>query len=253
MVPVAVRVDRAIIVSDLHLRRSSGERTRLFLDFLARRLVPAPPDVLVIAGDLFDFCTSVGGRLPSACRPVVEALEALPRVIWLEGNHDFRLAGGLSTGSSIEVRPVDLALRWGGRSVYVQHGDLLTRKGRLTRLLLRSPLAAAGARLLGTEGAWLLGTAVGLSRSGLHAYDGRRSEWLETARAFAAAQRALGFDLSVLGHGHWLGRWDEMICLGDWPRWRSYLELAVDGGLRLRRYEPELSEDPLSEREPSPR
>lgn len=250
--PAALQVERAILVSDLHLRRASGERTRSFLDFLARRVAPDPPDVLVLAGDVFDFCTAVRGRLPAATRSVVQALEALPRVVWLEGNHDFRLAEGLRS-SPIDVRRTDLALRWAGRAVHVQHGDLLTREGRNTRRVLRSPVVAAGSWLLGVEGAWLFGSAVGVSRSGLHAYDGRKPDWLQRARAYAKRQRSRGYDLTVLGHGHWLGRWSDLVCLGDWPRYRSYLELRSDGGAQLRRYESEASEDPALEREPSPR
>ena len=242
-----------MLVSDLHLRSASGERTRLFLDFLERRMVPDPPDVLVIAGDLFDFCTSVGGRLPRACAPVLEALAALPRVIWLEGNHDFRLAGGLPSTGSVQSRPADLVLRWRDRSVYVQHGDLISLKGRITRRLLTSLPVAVGARLLGVERSWLVGSGFGVGRSGLHGYDGREPEWLTAARAFAAGQRERGFDLCVLGHGHWLGQWDELVCPGDWVRYHSYLELAADGEIRLRCYRPYESEDPRPELEPSPR
>ena len=249
--PAAVRVDRAILVSDLHLRLSTGERTRLFLDFLDRRVAPDPPDALVIAGDLFDFCTPVRGRMPRACSAVLEALATLPRVIWLEGNHDFGLAPGLPSDSPIEVRPSDLVLRWGRRSVHVQHGDLISWSGRLTRRLLGSPLAAAGAWVLGVEGTWLLGNGVGVGRSGLQGYDGRRPEWLHSARAFAADQRRRGFDLCVLGHGHWLGSWDGLVCLGDWPRYRSYVELTSGGEISLRRYDADVSEDPRPE--PSPR
>ncbi len=250
--PPAIPVRRAVLVSDLHLRRPEGERTRLFLDFVARRLAPDPPELLVVAGDLFDFCTAVRRRLPAATRPALGALEALPRVIWLEGNHDFRLAAGLGA-SPIEARSTELALRWAGRAVHVQHGDFVTRTGRWTRRLLCSAPAAAGAWVLGVEGAWRVGSAVGLSRSGEHGYDGRRPDWLADATRYAAGRRRLGFDLTILGHGHWLGRWDELICLGDWPRCRSYLELCDDGEAVLRRYEPDSPEDPAVERDPSPR
>ena len=250
--PVAIPVERAIVISDLHLRRPSGERTRMFLEFLARRVAPAPPDVLVVAGDLFDFCTPVGGRMPPTTRAVLEALEALPRVVWLEGNHDFRLASGLR-GSRIEIQTERQLLDWSDRTVLLQHGDLITPGGRRTRRLLSSSMVAVAARLLGLRGTWLAGSLVGLARSGMHGYDGRSAAWLDVARAFAGAQAQQGVDLCALGHGHWLGRWDRLVCLGDWPRYRSYLELSLAGEVRLLRYESAAPEDPLFDPEPMPR
>ena len=72
----------------------------------------------------------------------------------------------------------------------------------------------------------------------------RRPTWLRAARQHALARRAEGIDLSVLGHGHWLGWWPEgLVCLGDWLHWRSYLEIAERP--RLRRFVEGAETDPV--------
>lgn len=252
--PAAVEAERFVVVADAHLRSPSDDRSASFADFLALRVARADGCVLVIAGDLFDFCRPLPGLVPRACREIVGRLAGLPRVVWVEGNHDFGLAGGLPDATSIDVRPRDVVLLWGGRRVYVQHGDLVEARGRLTRSLLCSTPASAAVRMLGVERTWRLGSAVGTRRSWRPGCDRRRPAWLRGARAFAAARRAEGFDLTVLGHGHWLGHRGELVCLGDWPRHRSYLDLGACGEVTLRRFERSLPEDPPAQEDwPSPR
>ena len=50
--------------------------------------------------------------------------------------------------------------------------------------------------------------------------------------------------LSIRGHGHWLGWWPALVCLGDWLSWCTYLELGADGSGALRRYRAG-GEDPV--------
>jgi hypothetical protein len=239
-VPAAVPVRRAVLVSDLHLVDSGGPAAQRFLGFIEQHVAPDPDCTLVIAGDLFDFCYGLPGRLPGAVRGLVDRLEALPSVVWLEGNHDFWLERAL-VGSPIDVRARDVTLRWGEELVYVQHGDLIQLEGRLIRALFHSPVAELGARLLGVEGSWLLGNTIGQAkRRGAGGYDGREPSWLSAAQRFARLQRTRGYDLTVLGHGHWMGRWEELFCLGDWLRYFSYLELGADGEAKLLSYEPPL-------------
>ena len=43
-----------------------------------------------------------------------------------------------------------------------------------------------------------------------------------------------------MGHGHFVGWFDEgLVCLGDWLRFFTYLELDGVGGAELRRFDPD--------------
>lgn len=241
-------VQRALIVSDLHIRSSDRDNARRFLAFLRERVAVDPGCTLVVAGDLFDFWYAFEGLVPEPLAEVVAELQALPDVIWIEGNHDLRLPRGLGPDTSIDLRRESVELRWAGSRVRVEHGDLVRRRGRLTRGFFYSPLAELGARLLGPERIFGLGNRVAARRDPTGGgYEGQSAEWLKRARRCAARRLDQGFDLSVMGHGHWLGEWPDqgLICLGDWLRFFSYLELAADGTRELRCYEPEASEDPL--------
>jgi len=244
-------VQRALIVSDLHIRASDRSNARRFLSFLDRRVAPDPDCTLVIAGDLFDFWYAMPGRVPPVLVEVLDAIQRLPRVIWIEGNHDLRLPRGLGA-TSIDLQRTAVDLRWADERVRVEHGDLIRRRGRLTRAFFYSPLAELGARLLGSDGTFWLGNTVAARKDPEGGgYEGQSDGWLARAKSYAARRRADGFDLTVLGHGHWLGEWPEsgLVCLGDWLRFFSYLELGSDGRRSLRIYDPDASEDPP----PSPR
>ena len=74
---------------------------------------------------------------------------------------------------------------------------------------------------------------------------GRNRRWLEAAHTDAASRRQAGTDLSVRGHGHFLGWWPNgLVCLGDWLHFHSYLELRPqEPRVALRRFTPDEDED----------
>ncbi len=226
-------------VSDLHLRGPDDANQRLFLEFLERRVRPARGD-LVIAGDLFDFWYGLPSRVPDPFREVVDALEGLPSVVYFEGNHDVRLARALGAASRIEVVEGGRRMRVHGLDLHVEHGDHVDPAdvGHMAfkRFMLSKP-AAVVARVLGARALqWVGGTAAILSRGDMDAVLGQDPRWLAAARVFAAGRAGAGADLTVLGHGHWLGWWDEpLVCLGDWLVFHSYLRVDADGA-HLTRY-----------------
>ena len=230
----------AVFVSDLHLRGPEDPNQQLFLEFLERRIRPRPSVRLVVAGDLFDFWYGLPDRVPEPFRPVVAALESLPFVTYIEGNHDVRLARALGPESRIAVVPGDLELQAGSRRIHVEHGDHVDRAdaGHIAfkRFMLSKP-AGLAARVMGERALqWLGETAAVISRGDMEAVLGQDARWLEAARSFGRARASDGYDLTVLGHGHWLGWWPEnLICLGDWLVFHSYLEVGEDGA-SLRRY-----------------
>jgi hypothetical protein len=208
----AASVGHAFCVSDVHIVHAGDDVALRFRRFLAERVASQPGSCLIIVGDLLHFWFGRTGVVPKAFAPLIEELEALPRVIWLEGNHDLRLERALGPTSRIRV--------------------------------VRDALDVASGLITG-PGTQKLGLWAATRSSGEGSYDGRDPRWLGAAREHAKGCAERGADLTVLGHGHYLGWWPEgLICLGDWLHWCSYLELRPDGSRALRRFTPQLLADP---------
>lgn len=232
--------DDVVLLSDLHLRKRGANR-RLFLRFLHERLGERQ---LVIVGDLFDWWYGQPGVVPAHFKEVLDALVERG-VLWIEGNHDRYV--GRSVAGAVEVIRGPVQLRWPAGLATVRHGHLLpgkSRAGLALEALLDSRALALGCRALTGPGAQAVGEAVTwlkVQASGGLGYDGRDPLWLARARRWGAEQPG---ELAVVGHGHWLGWWPEVVALGDWVHWASYLELDAEGA-RLRRYVPGLAPDPV--------
>lgn len=226
-------------VSDVHLTPSRPERTERFLRFLEQRVAPSGAD-LVVAGDLFDWWFGTPGEPPADVARVVRALEALPRpVLWLEGNHDLFVHHALGPASPVATSSEPVRIQRFGRTVHVEHGDLVDpseRGYRRFRALLRGVPGQLAARVVGRRVTRFVGSRAAAGsrdlQGGADGYDGESEEWLAAARRYASARPE---DLVILGHGHWLGYWEGLACLGDWLRWSSYARLGRDG-LSLWRY-----------------
>lgn len=236
-------------VSDVHLTPSRPERTQRFLRFIERRVAREGAD-LVVAGDLFDWWFGSTPTPPDVAA-VVAAMEALPgSVLWMEGNHDLFVGRGLPASTPIGTTAEPVAIQRFGTSVHVAHGDLVdpSETGyRVFRALLRGPPGRLGARIVGARatraiGAWAA-TSSREAQGGADGYDGQSEQWLEAAKRYAAGRPE---QLTVLGHGHWLGWWPGLACLGDWLKWSSYARLDTDG-FSLWRYQDE-GDDRLADR-----
>ncbi len=237
----------AYVVSDLHVRGPAGVNTRAFLRFIEQRVRPSGWGLLIV-GDLFDWWYARPGYVPPAFASVLAALESLPRVTWLEGNHDMRIGRALPPTSRLTVRERPLRGEHRGQFLELRHGDLLEADDtgyRALRAFLRSPVMDAATALLGPARSQRIGEVVTAARNtqkGGLGSDHTSDAWLAAAKAYAAGS---GADLTVVGHGHWLGWFPErLICLGDWVHWRSYLELPPDSTPRLRRF-VDGGEDPV--------
>lgn len=244
----SVSVGHAFCVSDVHIVHAADDVALRFRRFLRERVAPEPSACLIIVGDLLHFWFGRKGVVPQAFTPLIEELEALPRVIWVEGNHDLRIERALGPVSRIQVvRDVLEVDHLGGR-LHLEHGHRVDRSDRgqiLLDRLLQTPLADVASALITGPGTQKLGLWAATRSSGEGSYDGRDPHWLGAAREHASACAARGADLTVLGHGHYLGWWPEgLICLGDWLHWCSYLELKPDGSRALRRFAPQLLADP---------
>jgi len=241
-------VGHAFIVSDVHIVHAGDDVALRFRRFLRERVASSPEAHLIILGDLLHFWFGQRGKVPRSFRPLIEELEALPNVVWVEGNHDLRLARALGPSSRIRVVEDVLELSHAGQLLHLEHGHRVDRSNRGQILLdrvLQTPLADLASRVITGAGTQKLGLWAATRSSGEGSYDGRDPRWLNAARDHTRLCASRGADLTVLGHGHYLGWWPEgLICLGDWLHWCSYLELQPDGTRSLRRFESQLLADP---------
>jgi len=225
-------------VADAHLSASTEEPRRRLLDFLAS--IQSRADSLFVLGDLFDFGFEYRRGLPAGSAVVLDALrrvrDAGTRVLYLPGNHDFRL--GPRVRASVEVatgRSVEMELD--GRRVWLAHGDELDPRpvSALFRALGRNHAAVALYSLLGQRaGTRLAGWVSGRSRAR------PPDEPLRDRMAAFAQQRLLrGDDVVVLAHSH-LPELRQLergtyLNVGDWLGGRTF-GVMRDGVVSLERF-----------------
>ena len=254
---------KAIFLSDVHLKRRSDPGyencMQLFASLRGRGAGSGESgnartiaiDLLVIAGDFFDFWFEKRGRIYPEFRPIVDSLVRLRqsgiRVCLCEGNHDFFLADYFSRKLGIEVYPGDAEFMLDGRRSFVSHGDTVDGNNRrylALRRLLRSSLAYRLQRSLPLQ--WLWGIArfsskVSKDRSG----DGGAARLSGVMHGFAVEKYHEGFDAVIFGHCHLPSFREEQIgnrtkifaTLGDWITHHNYL-LYEDGRFTMHRFAP---------------
>jgi len=229
-------------LSDLHIRAADDARTRRILDFLAARRGEA--SAIFLVGDVFDFWLPWRTVVPRAYFPVLRALADLAdegtRVVVFAGNHDPD-PGDFFGEIGVEVVRRSLEVTLGGRRVWVEHGDVIDPRSRVSRLVCRLAhhrKALALARAVHPDLAWRL--ALAYARRAREQYGELMPRdcvdvWLpDRARA--------GADVVVVGHfhrafhheGHVDGRSVALFGLGDWVEQRTFLRYR-DGAFELLR------------------
>lgn len=251
---------RAIFLSDAHLK-GPGDPTHLkllhFFDQLrgrgneGSRSIDADAivvDLLVIAGDFFDFWFGRGNDIYPAFRPVIDKIAVLKlegvRVCLCEGNHDFFLGDYFTSRLGIEVYPEWAELEIDGLRVLVSHGDTVDRGNRrylALRRFLRGRFARALERLLPLKLVWRLAR---LSSEMSKSISGTPDDRLvEIMHRFALGKFQKGYDAVILGHCHrpvlreelYKGRTTTFVTLGDWVANDSYLSYH-DGRFSMNRF-----------------
>jgi UDP-2,3-diacylglucosamine hydrolase len=253
---------RAIFLSDVHLKRRFDpgyqKCMQLFASLRGRDVGTGHPgdadaiaiDLLVLAGDFFDFWFERGGLIYPEYRPVVERLvqlrQAGVRVCLCEGNHDFFLADYFSRQLGIEVYPGDAEFMLDGLRSFVSHGDTVDRNNRrylALRKILRSPFVYRLQRAVPLKWLWRIARVSSkLSKDRLGKATGPLSEVMH---GFAVEKYQEGFDAVIFGHCHMPsfreeqigGRRRFFVTLGDWINYHSYL-LYENGCFTLNRFPP---------------
>jgi UDP-2,3-diacylglucosamine hydrolase len=239
---------KAIFLSDAHLKdRTDPEFQNClhFLDRLRGRGMESDnlndgkaimTDLLVIAGDFFDFWFERGGRIYPEFQPVIDKLVQLRksgiRVCLCEGNHDFFLHDYFSGKLGFEVYPGEMEFDLDGLRTFVSHGDTVDRDNRrylALRGFLRSPFSYCVQRLLPLRFLWRFARfsskmSQGISRDA-------QERLVEVMYRYAVEKYSKGVDAVILGHCHQAilreerigGRPRTFALLGDWLIHHSYL------------------------------
>lgn len=237
---------RAIFIADAHLGKPADYNYRLLLEFLGE--LPGRTEMLVIAGDFFEFWLGDSAEPFPHYQPVLAALAGLVRggikLVFLEGNHDFHLQKYFSETFQADVFPEATTLTLDGKKFFVCHGDLINLDDygyRALRLLFRNPLTRLLARSLPAAVPAWIAARLGNHSKGKHKAAAAKWDAQRLIRTFAATRFAAGFDVVVTAHYHRpfmeesAGK--HLLALGDWITQFSYGEWR-DGELSLRTYQP---------------
>jgi UDP-2,3-diacylglucosamine hydrolase len=236
------RAGDLVFIGDVHLERDDPALPA-FVAFLERLGQSAARVVLL--GDLFNVW--IGDRQLEGPHQtaVVRRLEQLRRrgvfVRYVEGNRDYRIArcyAGTALDTSSE-RPI--VERFGGRSIWAAHGDLVNpadRNYRLWRRFSRSAPVWWLFRLVPSSRRLRLADALeNRLRSTNLAF---KSHFPEGAiRAYAEPRFATGHDVVVLGHFHVereLRQPNEgvdrrILVLPEWRESRRHLRIGPEGDI----------------------
>jgi len=240
---------RAIFISDAHLKEPGDAAYQKLMSFFDRLrgsaddrngVIPAGAlvvDLLVIAGDFFDFWFERGGVFYPGFQPVIDRIVVLKqqgvRICLCEGNHDFFLGDYFTGKLGIEVYPEWAEFDFDGLRVLVSHGDTVdwdNRKYLALRVFLRSRVAHVLQRLLPLKLLWRvarLGSQMSKEVSGES-----QNRLAKIMHRFSIGKFQEGYDAVILGHCHKPvlhetlngGRTKTFATLGDWITNDSYLD-----------------------------
>jgi UDP-2,3-diacylglucosamine hydrolase len=235
-----------IFIADAHLRNPTDRNYRAMLSFLKE--IPASVDMLVIAGDFFEFWLGDSPEAFPHYKPVLDALETLTRngvkLLFFEGNHDFHLGKYFRTAFNAEVYPDKAEITIDGKRLFIRHGDLINRAdhGYLAlRFMFRNPLTRMLAKILPASVPAFIAKKLGNRSKEKHKATEAKWDHKLLVRKFATARFNDGFDIVVTAHYHrpllesYEGK--SLLALGDWITQFSYGEW-LDGELTLKTYQP---------------
>ncbi|MBP1728436.1 MAG: metallophosphoesterase [Deltaproteobacteria bacterium] len=237
---------RAIFIADAHLGKPEDTNYRLLLRFLGE--LPGRTEMLVIAGDFFEFWLGDSPEPFPHYRPVLDALARVTRsgikLIFLEGNHDFHLQRYFRSAFNADVFPESTVLTLDGKKLFICHGDLINMTDygyRALRLLFRNPLTRLLARILPASVPAWIAVKLGSHSKGNHKAAAAKWNPEKLVRDFAADRFAAGNDVVVTAHYHHPFMEENagkcLLALGDWITQFSYGEWQ-DGKLALKAYQP---------------
>jgi UDP-2,3-diacylglucosamine hydrolase len=224
----------AVFISDVHLKGVDDPRTAPFSEFL--RSFKGTADVMVIVGDLFDFYYGFKSVVYWQHLPALAAFEELTRsgmrLVFVEGNHEFRIAEAMRGAFGMETFVGEGEITIAGKRIFLCHGDLADPKDYGYRFLhwaLRNPLTAACASI--TPPSFAMAVARLASDQSRAHKAGRGERLTKLFRTKAETALRAGYDAAIFGHSHWpvletidvSGRSGTFANCGDWVEHFTYL------------------------------
>lgn len=126
---------RVFFLSDLHLAEGDALSTKRFEKFLRTEI--AGGDLLILGGDIFDLFVGNKEVFRRRFEGVISAIAGLRErgisIYYLEGNHDFHLAGVFPP--EVNLAEDAFSVNVNGRDIWVAHGDLIDPGDRGYRFL----------------------------------------------------------------------------------------------------------------------
>lgn len=237
--PAGARNNLAL-VGDVHLDRDDPDLPA-FLAFLDR--LGETSGRIVFLGDLFNIW--LGRReleMPHQTAVIERLGELRDRgvvVRYVEGNRDYRIGNGYAGSALDDASDAGLVEQWGGRRLFVVHGDLANagdRQYRAWRRVSRSFAVWGLFNLL--PAATRLKLAERVERRMRSSNLEYKREFPDSeVRAYAAPYLASGFDTVVLGHFHVEkdlrleppGPTGRVLVLPEWKGSRRHLQVTEEG------------------------
>lgn len=225
---------RAIFFGDAHLttEKKDVERVERFLEEECKRY-----DMVFLMGDIFEFFYSEVTEFHPLLLPIMESLKGLARagrkVIFLEGNHEFRLKG--EKDGIIFARELEIGLD--GMRIFLAHGD--AADNCFLKKVLSSPAVASLVRLLGPSLSFRVAIA---SRLCLSKREKLRDSGVPLKlRLYAQSKLSLGYDVVILAHSHKaerceLDRGRLYLNTGDFTSRFDYLVYETQRGFRFKHF-----------------
>jgi UDP-2,3-diacylglucosamine hydrolase len=228
----------AILLSDVHLTDSTGEKAQTMLRFF--RQTASRFERIYILGDFFDVWPGTNTHLVEKFSPFLDLFKSLVQnghqLTYVEGNHDFRLGKHFSEELGVRVVTDELVETWGGKKVYLIHGDLgnpAEKAYSRLRSFLRQDWLHWAIKPIPPQSLYSVANAVSrASRRFQKSLPPDDEKVREIYRATAKQLFSLGNDVVIMGHTHIPDRFDCEVqgraCtyynLGDWVRSFTYLE-----------------------------
>ncbi|HAR95389.1 MAG TPA: hypothetical protein DCR97_05425 [Deltaproteobacteria bacterium] len=232
---------KAVFFSDAHLTKEGEERIHLIARFITE--ISQDADIVVVAGDLFEFYHGYDNFIYPWFKPIADVLKQAASgktVYFLEGNHEFRPGGYFETYTGIQCKDT-LDLDLDGKRIFVSHGDDVGL-GPL-KPLLKSPFIYRLMKLFGPRLTWsiAMGCRRFLSRK-RKVYDKRV---LDRFRNYGLDRLHNGYDVVVLAHSHMPdivsfeegGREKTYLNTGDLLTNFTYGEYTSDSGFKLKKWQ----------------
>jgi UDP-2,3-diacylglucosamine hydrolase len=240
-----------LFVGDAHFAFGDGERRKYFFNFIKKNKTTL--NTLVIMGDFFDFWFGFRDLSPLK-REYGDLLKLLKqlradnvKVIYLEGNHEFRMGSFLSDKLGIKVYDNWAEIDLDGKKVYLAHGDRAypTVSHRLLTWVLRNRLTYLLISLLGPR--IVIAFAKWWSSGSRNRSLKKSSLVVERLQRFAQRKLNEGFDTVILAHTHLPeaitikkgGGEGYYFNVGNWMQDFSYLRYSKKKGFVIEYYDAE--------------